>query len=68
MDKTIMALAFNEWMRRFTEEPERFEAEFETVGRFLNESRDGIPSYGETATQMLHSIAADLAGAPQVRS
>ena len=62
MDKVLMQRAFNEWMRRYTEEPEKFEAEFRTVNRFLEESKGGEPTYGERATALLESIANDLGG------
>ncbi len=35
--KNEMAWAFNEWMRRYTEEPERFVLEWQTVMQFLDE-------------------------------
>ncbi len=35
--KNEMARAFNEWMRRYTEEPERFALEWQTVMQFLEE-------------------------------
>jgi len=61
MDKQLLARAFNEWMRRYTEEPERFEAEFATVKRFLAEqSGDAEPSYGLSAAEYLVDICAEL--------
>jgi hypothetical protein len=42
------AQAFNEWMRRYTEEPEAFEASFRTCGEFLAQQANGEePTYGE---------------------
>ena len=39
MERTMTAdesaKTFNEWMRRFTEEPEKFRREFEEVTEFL---------------------------------
>lgn len=54
-----MAAAFNEWMRRFTEEPERFKREFQTVRDFLADKAAGRePSYGEAyAAYMLELVA-----------
>jgi hypothetical protein len=53
--------ANNEWMRRFIEEPERFEREFQTVDRFLTEKRCGkVPSHGERIVAYEESIVADL--------
>jgi len=34
MDKALIARAFNEWMRRYTENPEQFEREWQTVNDF----------------------------------
>lgn len=49
MEKSDRVYAFNEWMRRYTEEPEAYEAQFRTVGRFLQEQAAGRePTYGET--------------------
>jgi hypothetical protein len=61
MASADMKRAFNEWMRRYTEEPERFQAEFKTVGAFLAESADGKePSYGETSAAYMFSVLTDL--------
>jgi hypothetical protein len=52
--------AMNEWMRRYTEEPESFEAEFKTVGKFLAEQADGQePSYGEWCAAYMLKIIDD---------
>lgn len=49
--------AFNEWMRRYTEEPAQFEAEFRTVGEFLaEEARGEEPSYGATCDAYLEQL------------
>lgn len=64
MSKEMMARAFNEWMRRYTEDPRAFEAEFQTVQRFLKEKSDGVePSYGEASVECLHRIAEELEAA-----
>lgn len=56
----VLAIAMNEWMRRYIEEPERFEAEVTTVRRFLAEEAAGEdPSYGEIATAYLAGIVAE---------
>jgi hypothetical protein len=53
--------AMNEWMRRYTEEPETFEAEFKTVGKFLAEQAEGKePSYGEWSAAFMFKILDDL--------
>jgi len=52
----------NEWMRRFTEEPERFQAQFKTVQLFLSESLAGrTPSYGETCAAYLDELRREMA-------
>ena len=62
MDRALMARAFNEWMRRYVEEPKRFETEFgETLAQFQKEdaSADG-PTYGARCTAYLEQIAGEL--------
>ncbi len=52
-----MAHAFNEWMRRYTEEPERFEREFRSVEQFKHEESEGKePTYGETCAAYLQEL------------
>lgn len=59
MDKIAVAKAFNEWMRRFTEEPAAFEHEFQSAGAFLKEQAEGKePSYGETCATYLEKLIA----------
>ena len=54
---------FNEWLRRYTENPSLFEAEFQTVTRFLAEKTVGEePTYGETCTAYLVKINGELLG------
>jgi hypothetical protein len=61
MDKQLMAKAFNEWMRRYTESPEEFQREFQTVSTFLAESKDGAEaSYGDICAEYLLKIASAL--------
>lgn len=56
-----LAKLFNEWMRIFTEEPERFQAEFKTVGQFLKEEAAGKePSYGAHCAAYLCKLEDDL--------
>lgn len=51
--------AFNEWMRRYIEEPERFEREWQTVGEFRESVKAGeVPSYGERSEAMLAKLEA----------
>lgn len=61
MDKATMARAFNEWMRRFTEEPQRFEREYQTVAAYQADKNEGRePSYGEICASYLEELAASL--------
>ncbi|KTQ96801.1 hypothetical protein NS226_06705 [Aureimonas ureilytica] len=61
MDKATMTKCFNEWMRRYIEEPERFEREFETVGAFMRDEQSGVePSYGEASAAYMSQIATEL--------
>lgn len=54
-----MISAFNEWMRRYTENPEAFEREFETVGKFLTALNEGRElDYGETCAALMEELAA----------
>lgn len=56
-----MVAACNEWMRRFTENPQQFEAEHQTVLRFLAEQGSGTePSYGEVAVAHLEMLSGEL--------
>ncbi len=54
------AKAFNEWMRRFEEEPARFESEYAGVKRYLQERAGGIePTYGERCAAYLEQLMAE---------
>lgn len=60
---SLMPAAFNEWMRRYIEEPERFEREWKTVGKYITERGSGTtPSYGESSTAYLQGIIVELQG------
>ncbi len=62
MTQDQMAAAFNEWMRRFTEEPEAYEQLTATVKRFLAEQSAGEePSYGAWCAAYLKQIAEEMA-------
>lgn len=61
MNRELMASCFNEWMRRFTENPRGFQQEFETVGAFLRERAEGRePSYGEISTAYMAELATTI--------
>lgn len=52
--------AFNEWMRRYTEKPEAFEAEFRSGGDFLaQEAKGQEPSYGAHCDAYLAQLMAE---------
>jgi hypothetical protein len=49
--------AFNEWLRRYEDEPHRFEAEFRMIERFKAEQAEGVePTYGETCAAYLDEL------------
>lgn len=49
-----LARAFNEWMRRYIDEPDRFSREFETVIAFCRQiGRRREPSYGRECAEYL---------------
>ena len=57
-----MARAFNEWMRRFVDDPDRFEHEFKTIGEYLKEANNGgVPSYGEQSTAYMEKLINEMA-------
>lgn len=61
MDKAKVAAAFNEWMRRYTETPDEYEREFQTVGSFLAEQADGKqPTYGESCAKYLEALIGEV--------
>jgi hypothetical protein len=52
-----MAQAFNEWMRRYIEEPERFAHELKSVRAFEKAESEGQePDYGADSTSYLCAI------------
>jgi len=52
-----MPQAFNEWMKRYTKNPEMFNREFEEIGKFLKESKLGKePSYGDVCAKYLINL------------
>jgi hypothetical protein len=64
MSKEQMIACFNEWMRRFIEEPARFTQEFEAVLAFLQEEQAGqVPSYGDECVAYLLWLAEEAVAA-----
>ena len=58
MDKTKLIAAFNEWMRRYTDEPERFARDWQIVQEFLATSDGQTPSYGASCAEYLAELLA----------
>lgn len=57
MNQQIVAKAFNEWMRRYTEAPDEFNREWPTVGEFLKQAADGDePDYGASCAGYLAKL------------
>jgi hypothetical protein len=57
MTQDEIAAALNEWMRRFIEEPARFEREFQTITTYQADVSDGVtPTYGQTGAAYLLEI------------
>ena len=54
-----IAQAFNEWMRRYTDDPKAFAAEFQTIGDFLAQKGEGKePDYGSHCEAYLKKLMA----------
>lgn len=51
--------AFNEWMRRYIEEPEKFKSDWQNVVEFLESVKaEEVPSYGEECEIFLAKLEA----------
>lgn len=62
MDKDKVAKAFNEWMRRYTQEPSRFGREWQEVSEFLKAEADGRePEYGQVCAAYLDHLMTQVA-------
>ena len=58
MSPRVIEKAFNAWMKDYTENTEKFEAEWKTVTCFLKEQRAGkTPSYGAMCAEFLQRYA-----------
>ena len=67
MDRDQMIKAFNEWMRRYTEDPEGFYAEFRTVIEFLEDENSGRePSYGESCADNILMLSEEINAAIRI--
>jgi len=58
MSEQAVAKAFNEWLRRYIEDPAAYEAEFNTVAAFRAAEAAGVdPDYGQRqAAYLLHLV------------
>jgi len=58
---TTMALAFDEWMRRYTKNPEAFAAEFQSVASFKAGAKsNGATQYGNDCAAMLEMLMVEV--------
>lgn len=62
MTEEKMKACFNEWMRRFIEDPAAYSREFESVVQFQAETNDGVeePSYGSNCAAYMKKLAAEI--------
>lgn len=60
MNEQSVAAAFNEWMRRYTDEPELFNREWQTVSEFLKQEAESVePDYGRRCSAYLFKLLAE---------
>lgn len=53
---------FNEWMRRFVEDPNAYEHEFQVVSQFVADNLAGrTPTYGEKCVAYMDKLRTQLA-------
>lgn len=57
-EKELNAQAFNEWMRRYIEDPERYNREFQSVEKFRAEGDS--PSYGYDCAAYLEKLRNEI--------
>lgn len=61
MTEKEMTACFNEWMRQYTEDPEKFEATFRTVMEFLENTKGSKePTYGQSCTAFMKKLRHNL--------
>jgi len=59
--KADLARGFNEWMRRYTEEPDKFGREFQAVMEFLEQQQDGeTPTYGAECAEYIGRLIDEI--------
>lgn len=60
MNKRTMEQAFNEWMRRYIDEPDAYKGQVSQVMDFLKSENDGVePDYGAWCTAYLTGLMND---------
>lgn len=71
MNEKQLADAFNEWMRRYTEDPQEFARDFQSVTKFLADKAAGVePTYGQVCAAYVvgiiagHGVAGDAPAPP----
>lgn len=61
MDRHLLTQAFNEWMRRYIEEPERFKREWESVLEYTDDiANEETPCYGRICAQYLEQLCEEV--------
>lgn len=56
-----LAHLFNEWLKRYTENPEQFAHQWQTVQTFLSEQAEGTePSYGDACIGYLMELDTEM--------
>lgn len=62
MNQEAIAKAFNEWLRRYIDDPAAYEAEFNTVAAFrAAESEGSEPDYGTRQAAYLIHLCGEVA-------
>lgn len=62
MTQAQIAKAFNEWLRRYTEDQAGYEAEFNTVAKYRAAVADGKePDYGDDCAAYLAHLCDEVA-------
>lgn len=69
LDQEQLTAALNEWMRRYTDEPEQFGREWQTISKFLAQEASGeTPTYGQESAayvlQLHDELSANAALSP----
>jgi len=61
MSQARLAVLFNEWMKRYINNPEGFRREFQDVQQFMEQTVGGaVPTYGEEAAAYLAKLNAEV--------